>query len=232
MNHDDLLLIEWSFELNFCESFLNWILNWINFGQNSNIELNQFGYRTGLCLQQWSWSLIIIIAIKNRLHEVILWLGLVSYCVNVCTISLYAIWVQWHWKGHQQQFHFGFSYLSNEYFHDRYSALCSINIFPINIEQFAQWRVNHFNWCWVQLLHSVIYQCIRLVIYLELYECHTSCNMYVLRGFSDIRSVDLGVSISGTLSPAPKNWTWGSLFAGQLQNGVRTTQKKFKFIDP
>ena len=27
---------------------LNWILNWINFAQNSNIELNQFGYRTGL----------------------------------------------------------------------------------------------------------------------------------------------------------------------------------------
>ena len=27
---------------------LNWILNWINFERNSNIELNQFGYRTGL----------------------------------------------------------------------------------------------------------------------------------------------------------------------------------------
>ena len=27
---------------------LNQILNWINFERNSNIELNQFGYRTGL----------------------------------------------------------------------------------------------------------------------------------------------------------------------------------------
>ena len=34
--------------MNFPETTLNWILNWINFGQNSNIELNQFGYRTGL----------------------------------------------------------------------------------------------------------------------------------------------------------------------------------------
>ena len=30
---------------------LNRILNWINFEQNSNIELNQFGYQTGLAPQ-------------------------------------------------------------------------------------------------------------------------------------------------------------------------------------
>ena len=34
--------------MNFHDTTLNWILNWINFGQNSNIELNQFEYRTGL----------------------------------------------------------------------------------------------------------------------------------------------------------------------------------------
>ena len=34
--------------MNFHDTTLNWILNWINFGQNSNIELNQFGYQTGL----------------------------------------------------------------------------------------------------------------------------------------------------------------------------------------
>ena len=34
----------------YCTFFLmlNWILNWINFVQSSNIELNQIGYRTGL----------------------------------------------------------------------------------------------------------------------------------------------------------------------------------------
>ena len=34
-------------ELNFPEMILNWILNWINLAQNSNFELNQFGYQTG-----------------------------------------------------------------------------------------------------------------------------------------------------------------------------------------
>ena len=34
--------------MNFHDTTLNWILNWINCGRNSNIELNQFGYRTGL----------------------------------------------------------------------------------------------------------------------------------------------------------------------------------------
>ena len=36
--------------MNYHETNLNWILNWINFGQNLNIELNQFRYRTGLPL--------------------------------------------------------------------------------------------------------------------------------------------------------------------------------------
>ena len=36
--------------MNFHETFLNWILNWINFGQNTNIELIQFGYKTWLTL--------------------------------------------------------------------------------------------------------------------------------------------------------------------------------------
>ena len=34
--------------MNFCEIILNWILNWIIFWRNSNIELNQFGYRSPL----------------------------------------------------------------------------------------------------------------------------------------------------------------------------------------
>ena len=34
--------------MNFREILLNWILNWIIFWQNSNIELNQFGYRSPL----------------------------------------------------------------------------------------------------------------------------------------------------------------------------------------
>ena len=33
---------------------LNRILNWINFERNSNIELNQFGYRTGLARREAS----------------------------------------------------------------------------------------------------------------------------------------------------------------------------------
>ena len=36
--------------MNFREILLNWILNWIIFWQNSNIELNQFGYRSPLVL--------------------------------------------------------------------------------------------------------------------------------------------------------------------------------------
>ena len=38
--------------MNFHEMILNRILNWINFERNSNIELNQFGYRTGLTWRQ------------------------------------------------------------------------------------------------------------------------------------------------------------------------------------
>ena len=34
--------------MNFCEIILKWILNWIIFWRNSNIELNQFGYRSPL----------------------------------------------------------------------------------------------------------------------------------------------------------------------------------------
>ena len=34
--------------MNFREIVLNWILNWIIFWRNSNIELNQFGYRSPL----------------------------------------------------------------------------------------------------------------------------------------------------------------------------------------
>ena len=38
----------------FCEIVLNWILNWIIFWWNSNIELNQFGYRSPLFPVNWS----------------------------------------------------------------------------------------------------------------------------------------------------------------------------------
>lgn len=41
------------FWIEFCEIILNWILNWIIFWRNSNIELNQFGYRSPLGSGRW-----------------------------------------------------------------------------------------------------------------------------------------------------------------------------------
>ena len=53
----DMLSLSWpgklELQVNFCEIALNWILNWIIFQQNSKIELNQFGYQTGLPKTDW-----------------------------------------------------------------------------------------------------------------------------------------------------------------------------------
>ena len=48
---------------------LNNLLNWINFGQNSNIELNQFGYWTGLPLWYHTHCLH---DVNNMTNEIIL----------------------------------------------------------------------------------------------------------------------------------------------------------------
>ena len=52
LNNND----SYRFELNIPKIILNWILNWINFAQNSNFELNQFGYRTGLAWYSHSYD--------------------------------------------------------------------------------------------------------------------------------------------------------------------------------
>ena len=58
----------------FCEIVLNWILNWIIFWRNSNIELNQFGYRSPLVGKRFAiavrWTIFFIITLSSNMLSI------------------------------------------------------------------------------------------------------------------------------------------------------------------